>query len=278
MNFWEKLLGMDRRWVYLLVAISVIFPTLVVIKFPVELTPEAEELYNAVQSLPDSSSVFLTFDYYPSTLAETEPMSIAALNQMFRKNMKVVTMTTIPLGGPSIAERVTRKIAAKYGKIYGVDYVNLGYKANYVAVLKGMGSSIESIYPADNSGTPLKDLPLMQKVKNYNDIKFIFIVADNGIVDYWISIVNAQYGVPVGAGMTAVMAPKMYPFVQAKQLTGLLGGMKGAAEYELLVNLEGTATRGMDAQSLVHLLIIFFVLVGNIAFFASRKKKKGQTV
>jgi hypothetical protein len=278
MNFWEKLLGMDRRWVYFMVAISVIFPMLVVIKFPVELTPEAEELYNAVQSLPDSSSVFLTFDYYPSTLAETEPMSIAALNQMFRKNMKVVTMTTIPLGGPSIAERVTRKIAAKYGKVYGVDYVNLGYKANYVAVLKGMGSSIESIYPSDNSGTPLKDLPLMQKVKNYNDIKFIFIVADNGIVDYWISIVNAQFGVPVGAGMTAVMAPKMYPFVQAKQLTGLLGGMKGAAEYELLVNLEGTATRGMDAQSMVHLLIIFFVLVGNIAFFASRKKRKGQPV
>ncbi|MCX6827420.1 MAG: hypothetical protein NTV06_09205, partial [candidate division Zixibacteria bacterium] len=194
MNFWNKISYLDRRWIYLLVAISVIFPMLVVVKFPVELTPEAEQLYNAVESLPDSSAIFLTFDYYPSTLAETEPMSIAVLNQMFRKNMKVITMTTIPLGGPSIAERVTRKLAAQYHKVYGVDYVNLGYKANYVAVLKGMGSSIESIYPADNSGTPLRNLPLMQRVKNYKDIKFIFAVADNGIVDYWISIVNAQFG------------------------------------------------------------------------------------
>jgi hypothetical protein len=245
---------------------------LVVIKFPIGITPEARQLYEAVESLPDGSAVFLTFDYYPSTLAETEPMSAAALNQMFRKNMKVITMTTIPLGGPSIAERVTRKIAEKYNKVYGVDYVNLGYKANYVAVLKGMGSSIESIYPADNSGTPLKDLPLMKEVKNYGDIKFIFVVADNGIIDYWISIVNAQYGVPVGGGVTAVMAPKMYSFIEAKQLTGLLGGMKGAAEYERLVNNEGSATRGMDAQSMVHLLIIFFVVVGNIGYFASRKK------
>jgi hypothetical protein len=276
MGFWDKVSSLDRRWIYLLVAISVIFPMLVIVRFPVELTPEAEQLYNAVESLPDSSTVFLTFDYYPSTLAETEPMSIAALNQLFRKNMKVVTMTTIPLGGPSIAERVTRKLAAQYNKVYGVDYVNLGYKANYVAVLKGMGSSIESIYPADNSGTPLKDLPLMQKVKNYNDIKFIFIVADNGIVDYWISIVNAQYGVPVGAGMTAVMAPKMYPFVQAKQLTGLLGGMKGAAEYEQLVKHEGTATRGMDAQSMVHLLIIFLVVIGNVGFFVTRRSHKDR--
>ncbi len=248
---------------------------LVVIKFPIQITPEARQLYDAVEALPDSSIVFLTFDYYPSTLAETEPISVAALNQMFRKNMKIITMTTVPLGGPSIAERVTRKMAKKYSKVYGVDYVNLGYKANYVAVLKGMGSSIESIYPADNTGTPLKDLPLMSKVKNYNDVKFIYVVADNGIVDYWISIVNAQYGTPVGAGVTAVMAPKMYSYVESKQMTGLLGGMKGAAEYERLVNHEGTATRGMDAQSMVHLLIIFFVIVGNIGFFATRKSRQG---
>ncbi|SYZ73233.1 conserved hypothetical protein [Candidatus Zixiibacteriota bacterium] len=272
MGFWEKLSNMDRRWIYLLVAISVIIPMLVVIKFPIEISPEARQLYNAVESLPDSSVVFLTFDYYPSTLAETEPMSIAALNQMFRKNMKVITMTTIPLGGPSIAERVTRMVAQKYNKVYGVDYVNLGYKANYVAVLKGMGSSIESIYPSDNTGTPLADLPLMRNVKNYADIKFIFVVADNAIVDYWISIVNAQYKTPVGAGMTAVMAPKMYSFVQAGQLTGLLGGMKGAAEYEELVGVKGNATRGMDAQSLVHLLIIGFVILGNISYFVTKKK------
>ena len=275
MGFWERVAGLDRRWIYLLVAISVIVPMLVIIKFPVEISPEAQQLYDAVESLPDSSEVFLTFDYYPSTLAETEPMSIAALNQMFRKNMRIITMTTIPLGGPSIAERVTRKLAAEYNKVYGVDYVNLGYKANYVAVLKGMGNSIESIYPADNSGTPLKELPLMNRVKNYNDVKFIYVVADNGIVDYWISIVNAQFGVPVGAGVTAVMAPKMYSFLEAKQLTGLLGGMKGAAEYELLVKHEGNAIRGMDAQSMVHLLIIFLVVIGNIGFFVTRKDRKG---
>jgi hypothetical protein len=278
MGFWEKISSLDRRWIYLLVAISVIFPMLVIIKFPVQISPEAKSLYDAVEALPDSSVVFLTFDYYPSTLAETEPMSVAALHHLFRKNMKIITMTTIPLGGPSIAERVTRDIAAKYGKVYGVDFVNLGYKANYVAVLKGMGSSIEAIYPADNSGTPLRDIPLMKNVKNYNDVKFIYVVADNGIIDNWISIVNAQYNVPIGGGLTAVMAPKMYSFVESKQLVGLLGGMKGAAEYELLVQHEGNAVRGMDAQSMVHLLIIFFVIVGNIGFFMIQRQAKGHKV
>ncbi|PKK83395.1 MAG: hypothetical protein CVT49_08780 [candidate division Zixibacteria bacterium HGW-Zixibacteria-1] len=276
MAFWEKVSNIDRRWIYLLVAIAVFFPMIFIMQFPVELTPEAEQLFDAINNLPDSSIVMLTFDYYPSAMAETRPMSIAALRHMFSKNMKVVTLSNIPLGGPTIAEDVTRAIAKEYGKVYGADYVNLGYRANYTAVMHGLASSIESIFKADFTGTPLKDLPLMQKVKNYNDIRFIFVVADNATIDYWISIVNAQYGIPVGGGVTAVVAPKMYAFIETGQLTGLLGGMKGAAEYEKLVNITGTATRGMDSQSMVHFLIIFFVVVGNIAYFATRKSEKGH--
>jgi hypothetical protein len=102
------------------------------------------------------------------------------------------------------------------------------------------------------------------------------VVADNATLDYWISIVNAQYGKEVGGGVTAVMAPKMYAYVESKQMTGLLGGMKGAAEYEKQLGILGTATRGMNSQSMVHLLIIFLVLVGNIGYFFSRKNNRKQ--
>lgn len=274
MGFWEKIANIDRRWIYLLVALSVTLPMIIAMKFPIGLTPEAKQLFNAIDGLPDSSAVMLTFDYYPSTIAETEPMSIAALRHMFSKDMHVLTVSNIPLGGPSIAERVTRAVAAEFGKEYGIDYVNLGYRANYVAVMHGLASSIESIFMSDNTGTPLRKLPMMQNIKNYDDLDFIYVVADNATVDYWISIVNAQYDIRVGSGVTAVVAPKMYAFVESGQMTGLLGGMKGAAEYEKLLGKEGTATRGMDSQSLAHLLVIFFVLIGNIGYFASRKKEK----
>lgn len=274
MSFWEKLAALDRRWIYLLIALSVFFPLIVHMEFPIGTTPEAQSAYDAVEALPDSSVVMLTFDVYPQALAETEPIAVAGLHHLFRKHCKVVTVTTIPFGGPSIAERVTRRLAAEYGKTYGVDYVNLGYKPNYVAVLSGMGNSIETIYPTDNSGTPLAQLPLMQNVKNYNDIKFIFIVADNGIVDNWVSIVNAQYHVPMCAGVTAVQAPKLYSFYGSGQLVGLMGGMKGAAEYEQLVGKKWLAVDGMAMQSLAHLLIIAFVIVGNISYFVIRKKNR----
>jgi len=271
-GFWDKVSRLDRRWIYLLVALSVITPLVWTITIPIGITPEARELYDAMDALPDSSTVMLTFDYYASATPETEPASRAALHHLFQKDCKVVTVTTIPLGGPAISERVTRDIAKKYNKKYGIDYVNLGYKANYVAVLSGMGSSIEGIYPADNSGTKLSEIPMMKEIKNYSDIDFIFVVADNAIVDYWISIVNAQYGVPVGASVTAVSAPRYYPLVTSGQMTGLLGGMKGAAEYEVLVKEKGSAVKGMSVQSLVHFLIIAMVIMGNIGYFVARRK------
>ncbi len=274
MKLLEKIGSLDRRWIYLLVGISVVFPLIVPMSFKISITPEARQLYDAVEALPDSSVVLLTFDYYPSTVAETEPMATAALHHLFRKHCRVVTLSTIPLGGPSMAERVTRTLARQYGKEYGTDFVNLGYKANYVAVLKGLGTSIEAIYPTDNSGTPLAELPLMDNVKNYDDISFIFVVSDNDIVTYWISIVNAQYGTPVGAGVTAVSAPKYYAFIGSGQMTGLLGGMKGAAEYEILADVRGQAEKGMGMQSLVHLTIILLVILGNAAFFADRWARK----
>ena len=274
MTIWERLQLIDRRWIYLAVGIAVIMPFLLPTPMPISITPEARSLYDAVEALPDSSNVMLVFDYYPATAAECEPMAIAACHQFFRKNCKIIALSNIPLGGPSMAERITRMMGDKYGKVYGVDYVNLGFKYNYVAVLSGMGHSIESIFPTDNSGTPLSQLPLMNAVKNYSNIAFIFEIADNATADYWVSIVNAQFGVPIGCGGTAVMAPKFYAYVSSHQFVGLLGGMRGAAEYEKLIGILGTATTGMQAQSIVHILIIALVVLGNVGYFLGRGRRK----
>ena len=55
---------------------------------------------------------------------------------------------------------------------------------------------------------------------------------------------------------------------------GLIGGLKAAAEYEELIGRVAMASRGMDSQSLIHLAIIGFVLVGNVGYFAMRRRKR----
>jgi hypothetical protein len=272
-KIFSQLKEIDRRYIFLLIGVAVILPLIFPLGLPLGITQPSKNLYDKVESLKEGSVVLLTFDYYPSTLPETEPMSYAALRHLFRKNIKVITVTTIPLGALSVMENVVKNVAREYDKKYGVDYVNLGYKYGYQAVLLGMGRRIEDIFPMDAYNNKLESLPLMQRVKNYKDVDFIFVVSDNATVDYWISLVNAQFGTPMGAGVTAVMAPKCYSYLQTNQMVGLLGGMKGAAEYEKLSLNYGKAIRGMDPQSIVHFLIIFFVILGNLGYFITRKKE-----
>jgi len=55
---------------------------------------------------------------------------------------------------------------------------------------------------------------------------------------------------------------------------GILAGMPGAAEYEALIGVPGIGTSGMDAQSIAHVVIVLFIIFGNVAYFVERKKAK----
>ena len=73
-------------------------------------------------------------------------------------------------------------------------------------------------------------------------------------------------------------AADAYPYLQSGQLTGLLAGMKGGAEYEVLVQKAGyskaymPAVAAMDSQSLAHVVIMLLVIIGNIAYFVTQKE------
>jgi hypothetical protein len=91
--------------------------------------------------------------------------------------------------------------------------------------------------------------------------------------DQWIWYYHARYRGNLATAQTAIGAPRYYQYLQTGQLVGLIGGMKGAAEYERLVGHPGLATVGMDSQSIAHLLIIGFVMLGNVILWLEKRRK-----
>jgi hypothetical protein len=68
------------------------------------------------------------------------------------------------------------------------------------------------------------------------------------------------------------MVSGLYPYLKTGQLTGLIGGLRGAAEYEKLVEKPGKGILGMKAQSIAHIAIILLVLIGNASYLISRRR------
>jgi len=289
MKWYDRITKIDRRIIYILLTVLVIMPFFIKVNIPQKIMPQTKKLFDFIESiLPNDKAVLISFDYSPQTQPECHPMAKALLKHCFARDVPVIGLSFDP-EAPGLAVDALTSVVHEIDSlatnkddslVYGIDYVYLGWKSGRIAAQLDMGEAISGVFPRDYFGNLIDSLPLMQEVKNYKNIAIVVILASADYPIDWIRYPQTRYGVKVGAGLTAVMAPQYYPFVQTGQVSGLMSGMKGAAEYEKLV-LEhgyartlGTAETGMNSQSMIHILIMVFIILGNVGYFFSRRAKK----
>jgi hypothetical protein len=276
MKFIEWLSNIDRRIIFLFIAAAVAIPILIPMGLPVKVSPQARGIYEEVEKLPDGSNVLLAFDYDPAAAPECHPMALAFLRHCFAKHHKVFIIALWPQGAQlavSALEQVTREFDVKYGE----DYINLGYKAGGMVVINSMGTSIPAVFPNDMEGRPISQFPIMTRVKSLKDFAIILdLSAGDPGIPAWVAVANSIYRRPVAGGCTAVSAPQFYPYLQTHQLVGLLGGLRGAAEYEVLIDRPDKGVRRMGSQSIAHLVIIIFIIFANISYVVLRRRERRQ--
>ncbi len=271
----EELERLDRRIIFIFIFLSIAIPLLLPVNLDFSVTPPVQSFYDAIEELPPGSKVLVSCDYDPGSMPELFPMNVAIFHHLLSRDLKVITMQ-LWATGTLLAELAMTEVLEDFpDKEYGKDWVNLGFKEGREVVMVSMGTNIPKTFPSDSRGNKVEDLPIMQGVNTYDDIA-LFMNVCGGLpgTKEWVLQVQSRYGVKLGSGCTAVSAPEFYPYVQSGQLVGLLGGMKGAAEYEKLVQRPGTAQRGMDAQSVSHIVVFLFILIGNIAYFSVKGVKK----
>ena len=281
-TFTENLGKIDRRIIFIVMALAVIIPLALRMTLPIPIDEgPSKDMYDAVDALAPGSTVLLSFDYDPSTMPELQPMAIALAQQLMTKNIKIVSMALWPMG-VSLGNEALSYVSDSLGREEYVDWVNLGYKTGGGVLIVRMGSNIQSVFPLDYGGNPIDDMPVMNGINILGDFDMIISLSagDPGI-PAWVMMAGDRYNIPIVGGCTAVSAPQFYPYLGTGQMIGLLGGLKGAADYETMVRVgvenppAGTATPGMAAQSVAHLVIMLFIVLGNISYLTSKKRKGG---
>ena len=265
-RFLEKTLTFDRRYIFLLVAIAAILPTILPFKLRVDITHETRGVYDEIEKIPDGSLIFYTFDYEPASIAECDPLAKAILRHCFRKRLKVVA-TAFIVEGSGIGERILKEMAKEFNLKYGEDYAWLGYRAGTSAMIIGLVQNLKETFRNDVYGNPTKEIPILQNVNSLRDFPYLMCIHDDSYINYWIVYAYERVGIKIGSACTAIMASGMYPFLNAKQITGIVGGLKGASEYEKLINYPEFGTKGMTVQSIIHSFIILIIILGNLAYF-----------
>ncbi|HEY3265860.1 MAG TPA: hypothetical protein VGM37_02950 [Armatimonadota bacterium] len=287
--------NIDRKILYLVALIVMALPLFVPLPLPVAHNPNSLNFFNKIQNLDQSKGkniILLSANFSPDTRGESLPQCRAIIRHMLASHKKFAIFTFNATSAPgqemanSEAQSIANELNAKYPTAppltYGKDWVNLGFKPATLAILQSLPRDIPRWFGQDSRGTPVADVPMMKNIKDYHDLGVVIDVSPSATYLWLMPAITDKYQKPLLIAPTSVMVPDTYPFVKSGQIQGLLRGVLGAAEYESLTKEHGLAdqtyagTRQMTSVAALDGYIIILIIIGNVAYFRSRKNGGAQ--
>ncbi|HEY3415243.1 MAG TPA: hypothetical protein VGM23_00035 [Armatimonadota bacterium] len=306
-QFFQKLQTIDRRWIYLILALALIISLILGKQENPIVLPSVKQLYDAVEQAPagqgEGKIITIGMTFSPSTIGESGNQARAIVRHMFLAHKRFAIISIGEAQGADISLRIVQDIADQYGAVYGVDWIAFGFQPNSLATFKALPQDITGVVKRDAlEEKPTASFPIMHGIKNIKDVALhIEITASASLFD-WIQIVQPMTSprLKIGYACTGVMAAEAYPLLDSGQVTGMLPGLKGAADYEKLVDdkekaerdagmttvtfhtegnkryplLATSARQLMFTQGWAHIVIILFIALGNIGLLLANLSKR----
>lgn len=270
----EKLLNVDRRIIYLVVLLALAVPLINPLGVPLSSSPTTVAYFNEVQKVQAGETVLMVIDYSPGGSPDIHPCAVTVAQHLVDKGVKMVFVAFWD-AGPMYTEQIIQPYLDSGKLVYGENVVNLGYISGGAQAIRAFSLDVPGTQPVDFNGKAVSSLPIMQGIKDLRDFPLVleFMSGTPGLTE-WVQQATDPLGVKILSATVTVSVPGVMPFIDSGQVAGMLQGLRGAAEYEIMSGNPGKAVAGMDAQSLGHMAIILFIVVGNVAYFVTNKKKK----
>ncbi len=283
-TLWDRMQTIDRRIIYgvllLFILIPLFNPKLQLPNYPAK---QSQDFYDTIEKIaadPASAKkiVIINGMWSPSTRGENQWQAEALVTHLMMRHLHFATLTFDTQNDTVMQANIVEPLAKKYGYVYGRDYVNWGYRPTsvYVPTIKGLVTDIPGTIKKDEKGTPLSSLSVMTGIRTRSDIAAVVDITPVESTEQWLGLFEQNNNPPFLFAPTAVMAPTYYPYLDSGQIAGMLTGIKGAGDYEQLLNVHSFGTRAAGALSTVYALIILLVVLGNLGYYMARAARRRE--
>jgi hypothetical protein len=274
-SFAERILRLDRRVIFVCIFAVGVYFALNPIGFPVVTQPWVNDFYSEIENLQPGDVVLIHWSVQ-ATSAEQVAGATPTMQHLYRKEGIKMIHFSLGIQVDLLDQLIERGSPADYGKTYGEDWVQLGYIAGGETAVAAIGSDIKGNFQTDWYGTSLNNLKLWNEISgNMEDVELIVSLSS---FDPGVDAVRRQLQVPFGTpmimvggagGLTASMQ-----WYNTKQYRGMLLGMTDNSAYEILINRPGIAARSTDVLSMLYVVAIVFIVIGNIAYAVSPRRAR----
>jgi len=258
-----------------LMMILIIIPVVYPLGIPIPISKYTKEVHDYIENLPSGSIVVVAAQVDVALWPEEETFARALFWQLSKRPLKYVIIN-FGVDSPMLVETALEYIKINEDfpeKKYGEDYVLMGYLAGEDTAYAAFCTDAHKVYKTDYYGTPIEQLPIMQELKQASDIDLLIHITGSD-ADAPVRQFVSTFHVPYIAAPTIGWVPTYMPYYDAGQLTGLIAGISGGAEYELLVGRPGSGLAITDALSIAFIYTIGLAILGNIQYLRERRKEE----
>mgnify|MGYP001081142558 CR=1 FL=1 len=272
-NMWQRLGDIDVRIMWALAIICLVIPFLSPLGTPVIVTEPTKGFAKIIEDLPNGSVVVVQGSVSVAFLGEVFPAMIDTFRYLMSKDLKIVIVSFAEDGPITVGKALDVVKPEALGKKYGRDWVWFGYIAGLEVGMASFAKDLRML-ANDFHGTPIKDIPLMQEVKNYEDVDLVIdfnVFLD--MCEYSVRQWAVTYKKPLLIATMSSNIPVVISYYQAKQVLGYLNGVRGAAEYEAITGVKGLGMSYSDATAFVVLATIAFMAIGNLSLIGKSERR-----
>jgi hypothetical protein len=280
MGIWERIRTVDRRVLYTLILAAEMLVVIRPLGLPMQIDAETRLFHSYIQDLPDGSIVAINMHWSAGAWGEDQALAEAQVYHLLSRPVKVIAASVSTAASAVYVEDKFTSFVERYfpDRVYGEDWVFLGYVPVSEVAYKSFFSDIRGTYPSDYQGTSIDALSIMDGITDGSDCD-LFIQARSTLTDT--EYIVRQFYVPYGApnnipyiqwDASFNVASEM-PYRNAGQVSALLMAATGGPQYELLIGRPSVGAMMSDMISSTHILFITFVVIGNLAYFMTRERE-----
>ena len=231
--------GRLLRWLLGLLLLTVAFIPLALpmlrSPMPQKILPAALAAKQLVDKVPSNGVVLVGVDYNLGFSAEMEAAAAPVLSHLMSKHVRLVTISTQPVGG-DMAARLIEHVLAKNGNYReGKDYLNLGYLPGGTAALYAFARAPRAVLPNAAGHSAIWNNPILKNIHNVDNFDMVLVITeDPDTARAWVEQVRpALNHAPMVMVISAQAEPLVEPYYETAQhqVAGIVTGLEGGVAY-----------------------------------------------
>lgn len=272
--------SMNPKVFTVLLIVAMVIPLAIPIALPMSISEYSQTFYNYIVNHKGETCLWAANTAAFGVTTGLHADIVAVMDALFKNDIKVIIApcgyTSNVLTNDFFLYVIDNyKLATKYGKTYGVDYVSMPWLGN---VESAMATVAQFGWDNDyKTNLPKSQLPIFAGLTDVGDVDFV--VTDYGhclVTDEVIRQFYTNFGREILAMEINCFGPTVAYI--GTGMVSVIDGTQGAAEIETLNGVPGLGLTYTTPISV--LLTTFFVLLiaGNVVYWAKRALGTGKEV